>query len=443
MTPSEELSTADREDDWGPLLAWSLVIGVAGGVLAWAYHDVLDGGLSLVWDAWVPALERFGIPLFAMTMLGGGVVGCCVRWLGAPGEIEAMVDNIHLERGRFDLRQTPSMIATSLASMWAGGSAGPEAPLVQIIGSLSGWLGDRIGAPPRRVRTYTFCGMAAALGAFFGAPLGGALFALEIPHRRGLEYYEALIPAVVSSSAAFAVFGAGVGFMNPLYRFAEVPTLSSTVVLQAVLLGALGCGVAMLFQVLFGLSGRLSRRWARRPVLLGAVGGLLLGLLAWSLPAGTPTTTLFWGELQIRDLVDQVQASTGPTGSALVSLLVLLAVVKMLAICVTLRSGFRGGFIFPLFFVGASLGLAVTVATHGWIAPAVACLSLMAAVNVGITKTPLSTTIILATLSGASLVPMLAIASLTSWILSGRWTLIRTQRPRARFEVEAAAVPTS
>ena len=34
--------------------------------------------------------------------------------------------------------------------------------------------------------------MSAASGAFFGAPIGAALFALKIPHRRGLQYFEAI-----------------------------------------------------------------------------------------------------------------------------------------------------------------------------------------------------------------------------------------------------------
>ena len=42
----------------------------------------------------------------------------------------------------------------------------------------------------------TITGMAAGFTVLFGAPLGAALFALEILHRRGLEYYEALMPAL-------------------------------------------------------------------------------------------------------------------------------------------------------------------------------------------------------------------------------------------------------
>jgi H+/Cl- antiporter ClcA len=40
-------------------------------------------------------------------------------------------------------------------------------------------------------------------------------------------------------------------------------------------------------------------------------------------------------------------------------MLLAIALAKMLAVSCTLHSGFRGGFIFPLFYIGAAVGLAV------------------------------------------------------------------------------------
>ena len=48
-------------------------------------------------------------------------------------------------------------------------------------------------------------GMAAGFTVLFGAPLGSALFALEILHRRGMEYYEALLPSLVGALVGYGV----------------------------------------------------------------------------------------------------------------------------------------------------------------------------------------------------------------------------------------------
>ena len=56
------------------------------------------------------------------------------------------------------------------------------------------------------MRVLTITGMAGGLTVLFGAPLGAALFALEILHRRGLQYYEALLPALIGSLFGYGVY---------------------------------------------------------------------------------------------------------------------------------------------------------------------------------------------------------------------------------------------
>lgn len=123
------------------LPAWAAGIGGAGGLLAVGYYLLLQGALRAVWDGLLdirplslPVEPTWQPGIIAVTTTGGLIVGLLTRWLGSAGEIAAVVDNIHLDHGRIDIRQTPSMTLTSLASIASGGSAGPEAPLVQIIG---------------------------------------------------------------------------------------------------------------------------------------------------------------------------------------------------------------------------------------------------------------------------------------------------------------------
>ncbi|MEL7409653.1 MAG: chloride channel protein, partial [Cyanobacteria bacterium J06558_2] len=112
-----------------------------------------------------------------------------------------------------------------------------------------------------------------------------------------------------------------------------------------------------------------------------------------------------------------------------ITTLLCITVAKMLAICFTIHGGFRGGFIFPLFFTGANLGLAISLGIPG-VHPTIAMLCCMAAINVAITKTPISTSIILGVLSDTSILPIIAIASFTSLLLTNNLSLLRTQRSR-------------
>lgn len=428
------------------LWMWACIIGLAGGVMALCYYGVMRAMLYLVWTAGagIDPARLSDTPVFNPTVIliataGGFAVGLVLHFLGTPGEIAAVVNNIHMEHGRIDPRQTPSMVAASLVSITAGGSAGPEAPLVQILGSFGSWVGDRLKLSGDLVRTFTFCGMAAALGAFFGAPLGGALFALEIPHRRGLEYYEALMPSIIAALVAFFIFRAFVGYEGPLYHLAEIPHLSVWTVVLGLVTGLTGGVVGIVFIAIFMRVERLLHPLANRKILLATLGGLTIGLIAQIAPA-----TLFWGEFQIQGLLASGNAMMhGPYIWSSVGLLLLLAVLKMLAVSATLHSGFRGGFIFPLFFIGGAVGLAVATAlcsVFPTIPAPVIILCMMAATNVAVTKTPVSTTVILTSLSGTAFMPALAAACFASFLATTRVSLIPTQRSRSQIPVTQPVV---
>ena len=418
----------ERELGYQQMILCSALIGIAGGLAATVYYYVLEGSLHLVWhtlpDLLLPYVPT-GIPswnyVWSATTIGGFLVGLTLHFMGLPGEVALVVEKVH-DPGRISLRQTPAMIVASLFSITAGGSAGPEAPLVQINGSFGGWLGKKLNLTVTTIRVLTLCGMSAALGAFFGAPLGGALFALELPHRRGLEYYEAIIPAVLSAILSFFVFRFNTGLtIGGMYHFAAIPKLSLMNLAEGALLGALGALIAVIFVVLFRSIGHLSEYIAHRTILLATLGGLSIGLIALVFPQ-----TLFFGEKEIETIVE-----TGSTFG--ITMLLMIAGAKMLAVSCTLHSGFRGGFIFPLFYIGAAVGLATSLAVPQ-IHPTIGMVCMMAAVNVAITKTPVSTTVILSVLSDTAMVPVIVIASFVSFLLTTQVCLIQTQRSRTPKE---------
>ena len=186
-------------------LLYAACLGVAIGGIATLYYVALQFILWAVWT-WLPNTLRPGSAAdfrsFAwfLTALGGLLVGVIVSRLGAPTGLNEAIDEIHRE-GRIGYRQMPGMVIASLVSLGFGSSAGPEAPLVDINGGVASWVADRLKLSQVDSRTLTFCGISAALGAFFGSPLGSALLALELPHSFGLEYYEAIIPVMVAAIA--------------------------------------------------------------------------------------------------------------------------------------------------------------------------------------------------------------------------------------------------
>ncbi|MBV8161997.1 MAG: chloride channel protein, partial [Acidimicrobiia bacterium] len=176
------------------LLAYVAVAGIVGGLVGAAYLGLLHLFESGLWPTHWDTLPHLFI------LVGVGIaVGALTRLLGNPGDVELLVNNIHVSGGPQDIHDLRSLIPVSLLCIASGGAMGPEAPLVQTTGSLGAWLANRWRLERDEIRVLTITGMAAGFTVLFGAPLGSAIFALEILHRWGMEYYEALMQAVFGS----------------------------------------------------------------------------------------------------------------------------------------------------------------------------------------------------------------------------------------------------
>ncbi|RHX77813.1 chloride channel protein [Leptospira yasudae] len=384
-----------------------LILGVAGGLFSAAFWMLLEYLIRF-------ASAVSGVYTIPFMAGSGLLIGLIIHFLGEPGEISLVIDNIRFRGGKLDASQNPSMALSSLLSISAGGSAGPEAPLVQITGSFGNWFAEKLGLTGEEYRSMTIAGMAAGFTSLFGSPLGGALFALEIlQHRHVVEYYKALLPAFLSSTSAFFVFlwmtHAG---LQPTWQFPQYVPGDIQDFLYALLLGGIGASLGWLFHGLF-----IANRWAYSKIpgpiyWKTLLGGLVLGLIAWQIPL-----TRFFGHDQLNQIVE---------GKFTLLFLVALIFWKTFAITTTVFTGWRGGIIIPLFFLGACAGkLLFGILPSENESFLMICL--MAAVNSSVTKTPISTTILLSELTGLySFTPVL-IASLSGYFLSPKEPFIKTQ----------------
>ncbi len=411
------------------MIGWVLLVGALGAVVGFTFLSALRGLERLI------APEHYqGVGGgWAIVGIMGGVglaVGLITRYLGTPGDVELLVNNIHVLGGSKDIRDLKSLLPVSLLCIAVGGAAGPEAPLVQTTGGIgsviANWRG--LGMTDRRVLTIT--GMAAGFTVLFGAPLGSAIFALEILHRRGMEYYEALLPAILGSLMGYAVFVLVTGLgLTPVWQFPPAPSLTQIDILWAVPAGMVGALVAVAFTYaniglrrLFHLLPTMAR-----PVL----GGVILGLLGifWS------GYVLTFGELQINELL--IKAGEHP----MTMFFLVAAVAKFVGTSVTISSGWRGGFIIPLFFIGAALGQLWHSQMPGLTNPVVLMAALMVAINTGVTKTPIGSMLVVTEMAGVHLLPTTLIAAITSLLLTSEVGLIHSQRTRDSAENDGLHPP--
>ncbi len=388
-------------------------------VLLWAALGLICGLFAAIyWIVLAHLMHGFeqieGVVLLGVMPLVGLLIGLVIHWVGNPGEIGLIIDNIHLKGGRLAMRENPSMILSSLLSIASGGSAGPEAPMVQVTGSMGTWFADRLGLHGETLRTLSIAGMASGFTVLFGAPLGGTFFALEILHHQQVVLYgEALLPAVVASCASYTVFVAitklGIG---PIWHLPQYHVSSLFDFSEAMIYGVVGAIAGWLFIAIFRLCERLFERLPQPIYWKTTIAGLLLGGLAYWMPL-----TRFFGEHQLETVIE---------GNFSLSFLLVLAIAKMLAITVTVAGGWRGGIIIPLFFTGACLGKAIALLPLGGSAT-LAMICVMAALNATVTRTPISTTLLLAKLTGFSTFTPILFASVVGFFLAPRHPFIASQ----------------
>jgi H+/Cl- antiporter ClcA len=183
----------DTQDITGGTLPVSVVIatviGLVCGVVAYLYYTMLEFLLEFIWkdlperffvaDVSFPeSLYWTWIPIVGMACAAG--VGTSIQMFGEPGDLAYTVACVH-KKGYIALSHVLPMLFASQFSILSGGSLGPEAPLVAICASVAGWVSRVVFQQKYKnvVRKHTLMGMACALAAFFGVPLGGSLFAVR------------------------------------------------------------------------------------------------------------------------------------------------------------------------------------------------------------------------------------------------------------------------
>jgi H+/Cl- antiporter ClcA len=309
------------------------------------------------------------------------------------------------------LRMTPLVLVGTFLTHLFGGSAGREGTAIQTGASLADQLSKPLRLAPHQRRILLMAGMSAGFGSVFGTPLSGAIFGIEVLALGRLSY-DAIVPCILSAFIGDLVVHAW-GVHHTHYAVTEVPAMTLGGIACSMLAGAAFGLAAMAFARLTHGIGHFLRSRILYAPLRPVAGGLLVTLTVFAI--GTAHTAKYLG-LGIPTILASFDHKLPVYDWA----------VKTLFTAVTLGSGFKGGEVTPLFYIGSTLGNALS---HILPLPS----SLLAgmgfvAVFAGAANTPIASTLMAVELFGAEAGAYAAIACVFSYLFSGHAGIYSAQR---------------
>jgi H+/Cl- antiporter ClcA len=276
-------------------------------------------------------------------------------------------------------------------SVMGGASLGPEAGLAMAGAGIGSWLGKKLHLTKKDTTTATLSAISGGLGGLFSCPLLSAIFLLELSGTSIKQSIGSLLCLLLPATVSFAIFFPVIGtpffetFTTPLYEFRSwqlgagifigllsmVIALVTAVVMVVVktIFEALSAQVMKRAAAAAGgqtragaerssdttSSSSAGGRYPRWPpqqflikfigqIMLTAAGGAVVGVFTVLLPLTSSS-----GSSGLTQLVKHYQELS--TGVLVASLF-----TKMLVTAVSVHSGFVGGLVFPLLFIGGVTG---------------------------------------------------------------------------------------
>jgi H+/Cl- antiporter ClcA len=375
---------------------------------------ILTGGLVAVFLLLLQAATHYRLQhpylLFLLPLAGAGIY-FLYRYQGKNSERgnNLIIEEIHYPGGGVPARMGPLVLASTVITHLFGGSAGREGTAVQIGGSMADHFCRtcHIKNTDRSILLTT--GIAAGFGAVFGTPWAGAFFAIEVLVA-GKWRLEAWLPCLAAAFTGHLVCHLlqvthTTYTISPLYE-----PLQWSWLLKLVPAGVCFGLVSLLFADLVHLLRQQLTRLAGTGWLVPVLGALLLIACSLLVPQGAAYLGLGIEAAPGSNIT--LPGSFQPGGAQPFSWW-----WKLLFTAITLGSGFKGGEVTPLFFMGATLGNALS----GWLGMPSDLLAGVGfvAVFAGATNTPVASVLMAIELFGNRYAAYYAAGCLVAFYASG------------------------
>lgn len=380
----------------------ALLIGIAAGFAALFFRKGVNALQTFLYGTEdVRLLHSFAesLPWYLVLIIpicGGLVVGVILHNFTKDARARSVADVIHgaaMHDGRVETRAGLASAVASLITLGTGGSTGREGPVVHLAAVISTWVNRRMHADGITGRDLLGCAVAAAVSASFNAPIAGALFALEVVLRHFAVH--AFAPIVIASAAGTVINRLEFGGVTE-FTLATTGEVQFYQEMPAYLLLGLVCGliaVALMRAIFWAddFGNKLQHKTGIPRWLRPAFAGAMLGGIAIFYPhiigVGYETTSLaLTGQLALWNAI-------------------VFAVIKTIAVAITMAGRMGGGVFSPSLMLGALSGLsfgliATSVFPDVSSSLTIYALAGMGAVAAAVLGAPISTTLIVFELTG-------------------------------------------
>jgi H+/Cl- antiporter ClcA len=394
----------------------SAVIGTAVALFLWLLSWAIHYRFAHTW-------------LLYLLPLAGIAIHFAYKRYGKSSEKgnNLIIDEIHQPGAGVPKRLAPLILVTTVVTHLFGGSAGREGTAVQIGGSIAHWFGSLFKLDATAMRYLLTAGIAAGFGAVFGTPFTGMIFAVEVL-TNGRVKYDALLPCLIAGFVGDITVSLW-HIHHTAYHIEQVEYLTTGwhTSVNISFIGLLILKVVFA-SILFGLASlafaeathrikKLFLIWFKHNWMIPVAGGIII--IALTFIIGKPDYLSLGVEPEHPGAVTIVSAFNQGGADAFSWLW------KIIYTAITLGTGFKGGEVTPLFYIGATLGNTLA----GLLSAPVSLFAALGFIAVfsGATKTPIACTIMGMELFGPHYTVFFALACFIAYLFSGRTGIYSSQ----------------
>lgn len=379
---------------WVYLILSAAAIGLICGAIGGAFARSI---------AFVTAL-RAEHPWILYLLPIGGLVSVGIYKLA---KTEGIGTNTVIETARGE-SETPALLipavfVSSVITHLFGGSAGKEGAALQLGSGVASLISKITKADVKTRSVLTLCGMAALFSAVFGTPVGACVFAFELAFAGSINAL-ALFPVAVSGISAHFISKL-LGVTPERFHISDVPDFEAGALLRTLGVAVIVSLTASVFCRLLHGGEKLFEKAFANPFIRIFSGGCAVIIL--TLIFGTDYNG--GGMFVIERIFEE--GTVHPEAFLL----------KIIFTVITVSAGYKGGEIVPSFFIGATLGAALS-AFFGLPISFAAAIGMTAFFG-GVTNCTITAAVLSVELFGSEGFIMFAAAAFISRAFSGKITL--------------------